>query len=64
MRCVYMAKRIHTHRCNLCGGPIRRTDDQIRILRIGVTAHAHWSCWITQLRQSDQPTAEVVMGAV
>lgn len=50
----------NTHLCERCHLPIRRTDDQVRILRIGITASAHWRCFITAMRESEQRTAEVV----
>jgi hypothetical protein len=60
MSCVIVAKKINTHRCQLCGNPIHRGDDQVRVLCIGIAAHAHFSCWIRQLREHDRPTAQVI----
>ena len=60
MSCVLVATRINARICDRCHQPIRRHDDQVRILRIGITAHVHWQCWLAALRESDQRTAAVV----
>jgi hypothetical protein len=60
MSCVLVATRINARICDRCHQPIRRHDDQVRILRVGISASAHWSCFIRQLRESDQRTAAVV----
>jgi len=50
----------NTHYCERCGQPIRRTDDQVRVLRVGVSGHAHWQCFLAAMREHDQRTAAVV----
>jgi len=60
MSCVLVAIRINARICDLCHQPIRRTDDQVRILRIGVSATVHWRCFIAAMRESDHRAAAVV----
>ena len=64
MSCVLVATRINARICDLCHQPIRRTDDQVRILRIGVSATAHWFCFVKQLRESDQRSAQIIQSMV
>jgi len=60
MSCVLVATRINARICDLCHRPIRRTDDQVRLLRISITIHLHFACFITALREQDQRTATII----
>ena len=50
--------------CERCHHPVRHRDDQLRVLRIGITLRLHWSCFIRQLRESDTHTAEIIQTGV
>ena len=50
--------------CERCHHPVRHRDDQLRVLRIGITIRLHWSCFIRQLRESDTHTAEIIQTGV
>jgi len=65
MRKVVMAIAIrNADLCQCCHRPIRRTDDQIRILRIGISATAHFRCFLTAMRESDQRNAPIIEESV
>jgi hypothetical protein len=59
-----IAIRKNTHLCERCKWPARRTDDKVRVFRLGINIHMHWSCFILQLHEHDQHDAQVVAEAL